>query len=160
MEFKDEKTTVLPMPSAEPMPQKARGDGELTGSLPQVGFLANTYLPMQEWGRIYDKQEAFAKGTLFPGLDLPFQNRVNSKPAATPLTELMALDFACHELKLYLDVHPHDKEALELLQSYIKMSRDAHQAFEGGPLSIQDPMPDLFTWVSKPWPWEKTEMEG
>ena len=50
---------------------------------------------------------ALARGTLFPGLDLPFMNLVN-KPAdlSTPLCELMAMDFVIRELNLYLDTHP------------------------------------------------------
>jgi spore coat protein JB len=156
---------VMMNKAEKPTPISAAGrphviDNGMTGSMPQVGYLANTYVPMQQPGRMYSKEEALPRGTLFPGLDLPFQNRVNAKMTEmTPLTEIMALDFACHELKLYLDVHTHDREALELLESYVKMSDEARKVY-GGTLSIRDPMSDGYSWISQPWPWEMKGTEG
>lgn len=83
------------------------------GSLPECAPLALAQTPMQCASEpAYDKRMALARGTLFPGLDLPFMNLVN-KPAdlSTPLCELMALDFVIRELNLYLDTHPDDREA-------------------------------------------------
>lgn len=34
--------------------------------------LAMAYVPFQQWGETYGEDEALAKGTLFPPLDLPF----------------------------------------------------------------------------------------
>jgi spore coat protein JB len=53
----------------------------------------------------YEPQTAIARGTLFPGLDLPFLEMVNNPLPATPLGELMAIDFVADELSLYLDTH-------------------------------------------------------
>ncbi len=46
------------------------------------------------------------RGTLFPGLDLPFMGMVNNtEKSDTPMHELQALAFAIQELALYLDTH-------------------------------------------------------
>lgn len=89
------------------------------GPLPECAPLALAQTPMQQSNEpAYDRRMALARGTLFPGLDLPFMNMVN-KPGdlSTPLCELMAMDFVIRELNLYLDTHPDDREAFETLQS-------------------------------------------
>ena len=89
---------------------KNRADnGYRYGSLPARAPLAAAYVPMQESAiPAYETNEALSKGTLFPGLDLPFMNMVNNGVKATPLTELMAIDFVTDELELYLDTHSDD----------------------------------------------------
>ena len=81
------------------------------GPLPECAPLALAQTPMQQSSEpAYDRRMALARGTLFPGLDLPFMNMVN-KPGdlSTPLCELMAMDFVIRELNLYLDTHPDDR---------------------------------------------------
>ena len=62
------------------------------GSLPECAPLALAQTPMQCASEpAYDKRMALARGTLFPGLDLPFMNLVNkpadlSTPASLPPT--------------------------------------------------------------------------
>ena len=74
-----------------------------TGSLPERYPLATSLTPMQESADpVYENSEALSRGTLFPGLDLPFMNVVNPDLPDTPHTEMMALDFVVHELGLYL----------------------------------------------------------
>ena len=93
------------------------------GPLPECAPLALAQTPMQQSNEpAYDRRMALARGTLFPGLDLPFMNMVN-KPGdlSTPLCELMAMDFVIRELNLYLDTHPDDREALETLQKCIRL---------------------------------------
>ena len=34
--------------------------------------LAIAAVPVQEWGDVYDREEALKRGTVFPELDLPF----------------------------------------------------------------------------------------
>ena len=86
------------------------------GSLPGAfAPLAMSYVPMQvSAAPNYEASEALARGTLFPGLDLPFMNIVNEKAPDVPTAELMAIDFVTDELELYLDTHRDDKEAFEL----------------------------------------------
>ena len=83
--------------------------GYKCGSLPECSPLALAVMPVQdEHSPYYEKDDALNRGTLFPGLDLPFKNIINkSNPyAGTPLGEVMALDFVIKELNLYLDIRP------------------------------------------------------
>ena len=90
------------------------------GRLPAMAPLANPYVPFQlENPPKYEAKKALTRGTLFPGLDLPFLGMVNKENLpATTLAELQALDFAIVELALYLDTHREDMEALELYRKY------------------------------------------
>ena len=111
----------------------------------------------------YDKRMALARGTLFPGLDLPFMNMVN-KPGdlSTPLCELRAMDFVIRELNLYLDTHPDDREAFETLQKCIRLSAEGRKRYveQYGPISLRDlESSDVYDWLNAPWPWQQ-EGEG
>lgn len=134
------------------------------GSLPECAPLALAQTPMQCASEpAYDKRMALARGTLFPGLDLPFMNLVN-KPAdlSTPLCELMALDFVIRELNLYLDTHPDDREAFETLQKCIRLSAEGRRRYveQYGPVSLRDlESSDVYDWLNAPWPWQQ-EGEG
>ncbi len=90
----------------------------MQGPLPTCAPLALAYVPMQQSSEpAYDPDDALKRGTLFPGLDLPFMNMVNTAElSGTPLGELMAVQFVCHELHLYLDTHPQDTEAFQTLK--------------------------------------------
>ena len=128
------------------------------GRLPAMAPLANPYVPFQlENPPKYEARKGLIRGTLFPGLDLPFMNMVNTKEKPnTPLAELQALAFAINELALYLDTHRNDKEALELYRTYQKMYHDgaAMYAKEYGPLNHKEPGDGPYRWLDDPWPWE------
>ena len=65
------------------------------GRMPAMAPLANPYVPFQlENPPKYEPRKALIRGTLYPGLDLPFMNMVNQqeKPI-TPKTELQTLRF-------------------------------------------------------------------
>lgn len=128
------------------------------GRLPTTAPLANPFVPFQmENPPKYESRMAFARGTLFPGLDLPFMGMVNQPmQKSTPMMELQTLAFVLHELVLYLDTHRDDHEALELFKSMQKMYAEGRERYERecGPLTHMSPMNDGFHWISDPWPWE------
>ncbi len=131
------------------------------GSLPSsCASLAFPYVPMQcENPLRYSRMEALQTGTLFPGLDLPFKEAIQSKTKIknTALVELMALDFAVDELGLYLVTHAEDKEALQLYWSYIRLSQEGREKYQKlyGPLTQTDLTPEEgFAWLKDPWPWD------
>lgn len=135
------------------------------GSLPERAPLASAYVPMQVSAEPnYEPATALSRGTLFPGLDLPFMNMINQPGPATPLSELMAIDFAADELRLYLDTHGDDTEAFEMYQKVLALSCQAHQKYieKYGPITAGDMLGDKkFCWLSNPWPWEPcTRREG
>ena len=134
------------------------GDG--MGTLPSCAPLAVPYVPFQQNGnQTYSQQDALANGTLFPGLNLPFQiNAVAATPAQTGALELQALSFVLTELGLYLDTHPQDKEAFDLFREYAKLAKEGREKYQKmyGPLLQTDLTPeDGNAWLQDPRPWEE-----
>ena len=128
------------------------------GRLPANAPLANPYVPFQmEDPPKYELRAAIVRGTLFPGLDLPFMNMVNTKELPiTPMTELQTMGFALQELALYLDTHKDDREALELYLSYVELAREGKKRYEKayGPLTQSAVTDAGWTWLKDPWPWD------
>ena len=129
------------------------------GRLPAMAPLANPFVPFQmEGSPKFEARKGLVRGTLFPGLDLPFMGMVNqNEKPETPLSELQALGFAVQELALYLDTHRDDREALELYRSYQKMYDRCRAEFrkDHGPLNHMSPSDsESYDWLDDPWPWE------
>ena len=128
------------------------------GRLPEKAPLANPYVPFQlDNPPKYGANEAVIRGTLFPGLDLPFMGRINNKELpATPLSELQTLAFVIQELALYLDTHRDDKEAVEMYQQYQRLYNDGVKKYEKicGPLNHFSESQGEYKWLCDPWPWE------
>lgn len=128
------------------------------GRLPAMAPLANPYVPFQiENPQKYEARKAFIRGTLYPGLDLPFMGMVNQQEKkVSPNTELQTLRFVIQELALYLDTHPTDTEALELYQNYQKILHKGVMEYnETSPLNHGIPTQgDRYRWLDDPWPWE------
>lgn len=129
-----------------------------TGKMPKCGMLAVPYVPVQRsTDDSYKADKALARGTLFPGLDLPYLGMVNESAGTPgPLQEVMALGFAVQELGLYLDTHKDDKQALELFQKYNKLYSEGVAEYERryGPLQLTSTGGPSFDWVDDPWPWD------
>ena len=128
------------------------------GTLPEKAPLANPYVPFQNPDPPkYEARKALIRGTLFPGLDLPFMGMTNDKLRPdTPLSQLQTLCFVIQELALYLDTHRDDKEALELYRAYQKMYMKAKEQYakQHGPLNHAIPGEGDYRWLDDPWPWE------
>ena len=128
------------------------------GRLPEMAPLANPYVPFQmENPPKYDARMGMVRGTIYPGLDLPFMGMVNKKELpVTPKTELQVLGFAIQELALYLDTHQEDQEALELYRNYQELYRKGTEVYaaEFGPLNHEDVSEGKYQWINDPWPWE------
>ena len=138
-------------------PQRQRPEG-MTGTLPARAPLANPYVPFQDPDPPkYEARKALIRGTLYPGLDLPFMGMVNEqlKPD-TILSQLQTLGFAVQELALYLDTHREDQDALELYRGYQEMYHKLRAAYEAqyGPLNHMHPQEGPYRWLDDPWPWE------
>ncbi len=134
-----------------------------TGHLPQCGMLATSIVPVQRSTQdSYGAEKALARGTLFPGLDLPYRGMVNQPgEQPNPLQELMALGFAVQELGLYLDTHE-DQEAQALFNKYNKLYSEGMAEYERrfGPLQLTASGGDQFDWVDDPWPWQYAANAG
>ena len=128
------------------------------GKLPAVAPLANPYVPFQlDNPPRYEPRKGLVRGTLFPGLDLPFMGMINkNEKQVTPLTELQTMAFAIQELALYLDTHRDDGEALEVYRQMQKLYKEGMQIYEEafGPLTHMSAAEGPYQWLDDPWPWE------
>ena len=126
------------------------------GRLPARAPLANPYVPFQvEHPPRYEAGKAIIRGTLYPGLDLPFMGEENTRPLPdTPMANLQMLGFAIQELALYLDTHRDDRDALDQYRSYQQMYRRLADLY-GKPLThMCQGSADSYNWLDDPWPWE------
>lgn len=111
--------------------------------------------------KIYSPYEGYARGNLFPSL---YQGYMGIKPSIKEtnnqqqelLSYIGAYAFAAHELNLYLDNYPNDREAVK---QYKKFSDEAEKAITEyermyGPLTVTGVTAQDWTWVNEPWPWE------
>ena len=128
------------------------------GRLPARAPLANPFVPFQEESPpLYEPRKGWIRGTMYPGLDLPFMGMINKKEKnVTPLTELQTLAFVIQELALYLDTHAEDHEALDLYRSYQKLYHQCMMEYANqcGPLNHRTPTDGAYRWLDDPWPWE------
>ena len=138
--------------------QQRNQENGMEGRLPAMAPLANPYVPFQlENPPMYEARKGLVRGTLFPGLDLPFMGMVNkNEKNITPKTELQTLGFVILELALYLDTHRDDQEALEMYQTYQKMYHKGMMEYtqKYGPLNHRTPTEGEYSWLDDPWPWE------
>jgi len=134
-----------------------------TGRLPAEAPLGVPFVPFQrENPPQYSPEEGLTRGTIFPGLDLPFRNIVNqSNPAqGTLLGEVLALSLAVMDLHLYLDTHPGDMEVTQTFAHYSNQLADAKNRYvvAHGPLTLEDAVQNgKYVWTNDPWPWDYQE---
>ena len=77
--------------------------------------------------------------------------------------KIHALDFAIHELVLFLDTHPKNRKAMELLKEYRMKRKECIALFEEkyGPYIVTPadaPANACWEWLESPWPWENEEV--
>lgn len=65
-----------------------------------------------------------------------------------------AYPFAAWDVRLYLDTHPDDTEALETYRSLCRQAQNAGIPCGGYACHIPDDTAAGWTWISDPWPWE------
>lgn len=74
------------------------------------------------------------------------------------LKDLQAIDFVLVELNLYLDTHPHDRNAIKQYNRFSQHRQKIKAAFETrfGPLTGCGHSYSRFPWEwsKTPWPWQ------
>ncbi|MGF7141871.1 spore coat protein JB [Anaerotaenia torta] len=68
-----------------------------------------------------------------------------------------ANSFVCDELRLFLDTHPTDRDALAYWNKVSKVRNEAVQEYTKcyGPIeAYRVEVDNCWTWVDAPWPWE------
>ena len=70
-----------------------------------------------------------------------------------------AADFSLYEMRLFLDTHPHDCEALNKFKEYRAkrdLIADEYQC-KFGPLTDSANDYQQWDWIKNPWPWDYEE---
>jgi spore coat protein JB len=73
------------------------------------------------------------------------------------MTIITQSSFALDDIKLYLDTHPCDVEAIMSYKEYKKIREIAMDEYKKnyGPISAYDVCIDNYwDWINSPWPWE------
>lgn len=112
---------------------------------------------------LFGTYEGYIKGNMFKNLYKPYKNyrpsniEVNSAKQEE-LLNLSQIEFATHELNLYLDNYPNDNNMInefnKLRKQYINLVNQYEQKY--GPLfvrGIDSKVP--WQWNNEPWPWER-----
>ncbi|MBO5147704.1 MAG: spore coat protein CotJB [Clostridia bacterium] len=73
--------------------------------------------------------------------------------------EIMALDFALADLKLYLNTHPDCVKSIELFNSIVEKRKVLFDTYQSlyGPLiaEMYSGSEGSWDWVESPWPWNR-----
>lgn len=111
---------------------------------------------------LFSPDDALFYGTAFKSLYEPYKNfkKANVKIANEKerlLLEVQKYAIMCHDLGLYLDVYPNDKEAVELRKNYLKLWEEAKNKYEEKypPFVKNCKKNDVtpFPWSTTPFPW-------
>ena len=78
--------------------------------------------------------------------------------------KIFSLDFAIHELVLFLDTHPTNQKAMELLAEYRRIRMEFIKTYEekfGEYIVCPEDVPatGCWKWLKGPWPWEFQECD-
>ncbi len=95
-------------------------------------------------------EEAIRKGTLFSELYMPM-NGEYADACGAQLCDGQAEAFAAWELRLYLNTHPCDRQALELFRHYCRRGDLPNYACA---FAFDDGCAERWSWTDAPWPWE------
>lgn len=123
--------------------REARSGGQKSCSLP-----AMVKVDTQELGEIYQAEAALKAGTLFPELHKPM---CGYSPAGRACGDAcQAESFMLWELRLYLNTHPCDKEAMALFRHLQESCSEPSYATA----FLTDGSCAAWGWTTNPWPWE------
>lgn len=110
---------------------------------------------------LFSSYEGFIRGNMFPDLYNKYNQMEPYKISSSNeqekmLTNIDAYCFAAHDLNLYLDTHPEDKNMIDLYNKYIDETNQLINQYENmfGPLFVNSNQTTPWSWNKKPWPWE------
>ena len=109
--------------------------------------------------------DGYIKGNMFKNLYMPYKNYrpaklIPNNEQAELLLNLNQISFAAHDLRLYLDNNPSDKEMIKIFNAYQTQLRKLIDEYEAkfGPILMDSSSNDnIFSWTAYSWPWEQEE---
>ena len=126
-----------------------------------MNFNISNYKQNPNKNNMYDVYNGFIRGNMFPDLyntykiSKPFDIKPMNEQAEL-LTYIDAYCFAAHELNLYLDNNPNDRDMIRLFNEYTNEANTAISEYEQkyGPLFVDGSKTYPWAWNESPWPWE------
>ena len=131
-----------------------------SGACPAQGRTADNrgigmvWAKVQELDQVYDCGSALKAGTLYPALHMPMNGYAPCGDSCGDKCQQIA--FAMWELRLYLNTHPDDRDALALLHTLQENCCEPNYAttfLEDVPCTDGTRNP-AWRWTQGPWPWE------
>lgn len=113
---------------------------------------------------LFSPYEGYLKGNGFRDQYVPYKNYQPPKLNITSERDEMMVNigqysFMAHEMNLYLDTHPNDREALNKFHEFRDKANELIKTYERkyGPLSVSGNVGNQvpFNWVTTEWPWVK-----
>ncbi len=136
--------------------QNTKQDMSNMGSMSNMKSMSN-----MSSSKFLTAKEGFLRGNMFKDEYKPYKNLtyVNIKPRndrEAKLFNVMQYSFAINDMNLYLDLHPEDRNALMLLEEFIKEEKEAKKEYikSYGPLTINETSGEKYEWINGPWSWE------
>ena len=130
---------------------------------PNSNYMKNNYMNANPANNLFDPYDGFIRGNMFPNLyqpykkDSPYEIQPMNEQAQL-LTYLDALHFATIDLNLYLDVHPDNKNMIDLFNQYRTQHEKIKKEYENkyGPLLLCSDSLETYPWAwdDQPWPWQ------
>lgn len=113
--------------------------------------------------KLYGAEEGFLKANMMRNEYMPYKNMTYIEPSITnerekELFEIQKYAFAAHDLNLYLDVNPGDKDLINLFNKYNEKANELTANYERkyGALNLSDSNglnKTPWSWIDNPWPW-------
>lgn len=103
----------------------------------------------QELDQVFESESALRTGTLFPELHKPMNGYCPGD--CNCQTDEQAAAFAAWELRLYLNTHPDDKQAMALFR---KLCEETDEPNYATTFLKDDCCASDWGWTDDPWPWE------
>ena len=112
---------------------------------------------------LFGPYEGFIKGNLYSNLYDPYKDYdpvqlTPNNQYQEDLLNLNQMQFAAHEINLFLDNYPNDTNMLSLYNKYKKSYLKLLQEFENryGPVMVSSDVLNTtpWAWNNEPWPWE------
>jgi hypothetical protein len=119
----------------------------------------NNYNDISETLELVNPTEALNRGNLFDNYYWPYKYVSNLKPTNEKndlMLKIQKYSFAAHELNLYLDVYPYDKQAIGLYNQYSESANKYTKEYEDkyGCIELNSNEKYPWMWINSPWPWE------
>ena len=121
----------------------------------------NGYMTYNNKLNLFNPLEGYLKGNAFKDEYVPYKNYQVIKPIINNekeemLTNISEYSFMAHDLNLYLDIFPNNKEALEKFIEYRNKTNELIKKYERkyGPITIKSDINNNipFNWIAS-WPW-------